>query len=143
MSPLKRYSILQHLCVPLGVAALALLLAQPASAQNLCATKAALINPLAAVSSGIGGTGAALENGGIGGTGMLAGKPGIGGTGSREGGVGGLPVSASTVSKCILMPTRRSLKTGSLAQRSNWRSVRSSQYVPTEPAAKFQPAVSP
>lgn len=69
-------------------------------AQNICDTKASLVNPAAELSSGIGGTGAprndviAGKPGGIGGTGAprdgaVAGRPGIGGTGISNGGMGG------------------------------------------------------
>ena len=85
MSSQKPLAVCQRFLLSTAVA---LLLVQPAAAENLCATQASPINPLA-TTSGLGGTGAPRENGGIGGTGMLAGKPGIGGTGSREGGVGG------------------------------------------------------
>ncbi len=88
MNTTKSFSIRQRLVLSAGSTLLALLLAQPATAQNQCATHASLINSLA-LTSGLGGTGTPRENGGIGGTGMLAGKPGIGGTGNREGGVGG------------------------------------------------------
>lgn len=87
-----------------------LLLGQSVHAQDVCATRASLINPQSAAHSGIGGTGApasARDNdrsgnprvppdsrardgtGGIGGTGTVAGRPGIGGTGRSEGGIGG------------------------------------------------------
>ena len=88
MNLLKPLTIRQRLLVSTSTAMLCLLLAQPTSAENLCATRSSPVNPLAAT-SGLGGTGAPRESGGIGGTGMLAGKPGIGGTGNREGGVGG------------------------------------------------------
>ncbi|UUZ69615.1 hypothetical protein LP416_09560 [Polaromonas sp. P2-4] len=45
---------------------LALALGLPAQAQNLCATQASPVNPVAAASSGVGGTGAPAR-GGLGG----------------------------------------------------------------------------
>ena len=78
---------------------LALALGLPAQAQNLCATQASPVNPVAAALSGVGGTGAPArgrqggqarnDTGGIGGTGAVAGRPGLGGTGISEGGIGG------------------------------------------------------
>lgn len=65
----------------------------PLNAQNVCSTKASLVNPaMAAAAGGIGGTG--ISTGGIGGTGaprtdVLVGRPGIGGTGIGTGGIGG------------------------------------------------------
>jgi hypothetical protein len=58
-----------------------LLLALPAQAQNLCTSRASLVNPLAVES--------ARDPGGIGGTGAVAARPGLGGTGISEGGIGG------------------------------------------------------
>ena len=58
-----------------------LLLGLPAQAQNLCASRASLVNPLAVES--------ARDPGGIGGTGAVAARPGLGGTGISEGGIGG------------------------------------------------------
>lgn len=78
---------------------LALVPGLPAQAQNLCATQASPVNPVAAASLGVGGTGAPArgglggqarnDTGGIGGTGAVAGRPGLGGTGISEGGIGG------------------------------------------------------
>ena len=92
------------------------LLALPAQAQNVCATKASLVNPMTVEPSGLGGTGApvkalvdtvkgvwrsalnlvgvrtAEDPGGIGGTGVTAhGEKGLGGTGIIAGdpGTGG------------------------------------------------------
>lgn len=67
---------------------LALALGLPAQAQNLCATQASPVNPVAAAPSGVGGQ-ARNDTGGIGGTGAVAGRPGLGGTGISEGGIGG------------------------------------------------------
>ena len=66
--------------------------AQPSA--NICASGAALVNPLA-LAPGMGGTGLAPQNkaepGGIGGTGNLPQSPGIGGTGAvaQSPGIGG------------------------------------------------------
>ena len=78
-----------------------LVLCGPAQAQNMCESKASLINPAALPSSGIGGTGAprnelitGKQPGGMGGTGAprdepVAGRPGLGGSGITSGGMGG------------------------------------------------------
>ncbi|MBK7548868.1 MAG: hypothetical protein IPI20_14080 [Rhodoferax sp.] len=89
------------------------LLVLPVQAQNVCATKASLVNPMTVEPSGLGGTGApvkalvdtvkgvwrsalnlvgvraAEDPGGIGGTGVTAqGEKGLGGTGGGIGGTG-------------------------------------------------------
>lgn len=91
--------------------ALALALGLPAQAQNLCATQASPVNPVAAAPSGVGGTGAPArgrlggqarnDTGGIGGTGAVAGRPGLGGTGISEGGTGIVGVITGFASICV------------------------------------------
>ena len=82
----------------------ALLIGTPVQAQNVCDSKASLINP-AAAQSGIGGTGApalvalrawwhallgGAPKGGSAGQDVIAGRPGIGGTGIGKDGTGGI-----------------------------------------------------
>lgn len=69
-----------------GGLALSLTLGSSIHAQNLCASKASLINPELSRT--------ASNEGGIGGTGMMAARPGLGGTGISEGGIGGTGVTA-------------------------------------------------
>lgn len=66
---------------------LSLGLGLPVQAQNLCATQASRVNPLALELPDP--AQARDDTGGIGGTGVVAGRPGIGGTGISEGGMGG------------------------------------------------------